>query len=101
MVPRWDPPTGMPGPGAEYESCARHGISRCGPPPPGCGRYDNLTVTIEHDFVGGGRFKTLAARGSPYMTFEFEGTIPTIRCGGGIREVIGPTRLTVTYLREG
>ena len=50
-------------------------------------RYDNLTVTIQHDSEGDGYFRTLAARGSPYMTFEFAKATPRIKSNGNILEV--------------
>ncbi|CAM9532890.1 unnamed protein product, partial [Ascophyllum nodosum] len=61
------------------EEVTRHQISK----------YDNLTVTIQHDTDGGGHFCTLVARGSPYMTFEFSGTTPTIKSNGDILEMDG------------
>lgn len=51
------------------------------------GRYDNLTVTLQHDTDNDGNFQTLLARGSPYMTFEFGGATPRIKSNGGILEV--------------
>lgn len=50
-------------------------------------RYDNLTVTVQHDTKGGGHFCTLAARGSPYMTFEFAAATPRIKSNGDVLEV--------------
>lgn len=52
-------------------------------------KYDNLTVTIQHDTEGEGYFQTLAARGSPYMTFEFALATPRIKSNGNILEVDG------------
>lgn len=65
-------------------------------------RYDNLTVTIQHDTNGGGNFKTLAARGSPYMTFEFDGATPRIKSNGDIlkaRTRKGGARLRLALCR--
>lgn len=53
-----------------------------------CSRYDNLTVTVQHDTRGGGHFCTLAARGSPYMTFEFAAATPRIKSNGDVLEVL-------------
>ncbi|CAN0585473.1 unnamed protein product, partial [Ectocarpus sp. 12 AP-2014] len=50
-------------------------------------RYDNLTVTLQHDAANEGSFRTLLARGSPYMTFEFAGATPRIKANGDILEV--------------
>lgn len=50
-------------------------------------RYDNLTVTLQHDTENQGHFCTLLARGSPYMTFEFAGATPRIKSNGDILEV--------------
>lgn len=50
-------------------------------------RYDNLTVTLQHDTENQGHFCTLLARGSPYMTFEFAGATPRISSNGEILEV--------------
>lgn len=50
-------------------------------------RYDNLTVTLQHDVANEGNFRTLLARGSPYMTFEFAGATPRIKANGDILEV--------------
>lgn len=52
-----------------------------------CCRYDNLTVTVQHDTKGGGHFSTLAARGSPYMTFEFAAATPRIKSNGDVLKV--------------
>lgn len=64
-------------------------------------RYDNLTVTIQHDTGGEGYFRTLAARGSPYMTFEFALVTPLIKSNGNILEVMrkrGDIYLYTSYL---
>lgn len=50
-------------------------------------RYDNLTVTLQHDTENQGHFCTLLARGSPYMTFEFAGATPRITSNGEILKV--------------
>lgn len=46
-------------------------------------------MTIQHDTEGDGYFRTLAARGSPYMTFEFATATPHIKSNGNILEVRG------------
>eukprot|EP00903_Cladosiphon_okamuranus_P005442 g5427.t1 len=50
-------------------------------------KYDNLTVTLQHDTENQGHFCTLLARGSPYMTFEFAGATPRITSNGQILQV--------------
>lgn len=50
-------------------------------------RYDNLTVTLQHDTENQGHFCTLLARGSPYMTFEFAEATPRITSNGEILKV--------------
>ncbi|CAM9323676.1 unnamed protein product [Ectocarpus sp. 4 AP-2014] len=52
-------------------------------------KYDNLTVTLQHDAANEGNFRTLLARGSPYMTFEFAGATPRIKTNGDILEING------------
>ncbi|CAN0185908.1 unnamed protein product, partial [Ectocarpus sp. 12 AP-2014] len=52
-------------------------------------KYDNLTVTLQHDAANEGSFRTLLARGSPYMTFEFAGATPRIKANGDILEING------------
>ncbi|CAN0536383.1 unnamed protein product, partial [Ectocarpus sp. 8 AP-2014] len=61
-------------------------------------RYDNLTVTLQHDAANEGNFRTLLARGSPYMTFEFAGATPRIKANGDILEAeVGASLFATTF----
>lgn len=80
-------------------------VTRARNPNPVCSfrRYDNLTVTLQHDTENEGHFCTLLARGSPYMTFEFAGATPRITSNGAILQVDTKPQLTrkVSFKRSG
>ncbi|CAN0012025.1 unnamed protein product, partial [Choristocarpus tenellus] len=51
--------------------------------------YDNLTVTLQHNVHGGGYYRTLLARGSPYITLEYLDVTPQIHANAEILKVNG------------
>ncbi|CAM9484659.1 unnamed protein product, partial [Heterosigma akashiwo] len=40
--------------------------------------YDAFSVTVEFETEGGGVYRNLAVRGSPYATVEYEGVTPVL-----------------------